>query len=304
MDKWIEYYLQYLLNLKQYSKDTIISYRHVLKGFSLFYRESGLESIDEIRYPLIRGYIVTLHDQKLNHNSIRHHISVLRSFFNYLMDNDVAKQNPFALVNQPKTQKRMPEFLYLDEFEMLVDSIDTSDLLGQRNRMLLELLYATGIRVGEAIKIKLVDMDYYQDLIRVTGKGNKMREVPFNPICEEYMKAYQEEVRPELLAKSKESHPYFLVNQYGRPMTERGVYDIIKRVGQKSGLNKKIHPHMFRHTFATHLLDQGADLRIVQEMMGHADIASTQIYTHVTMDQLKKSYVNAHPMAKNKNKKI
>lgn len=303
MNNWIKQYIDYLKNLKQYSEDTILSYQKELQDFALFFKQSGLASYNEINYSIVRGYIVTLHDRHLSNVTIRHHISVLRSFFRYLLENEIVENNPFELVSLPKTEKRIPDFLYYDEFEMLVESIDTTNALGKRNRMIFELLYASGMRVGEIITIKLEDIDFDQGLIMVVGKGLKTRYVPFNPICQQYIVEYIEDSRLELMTKYQEEHHYLLVNQYGRPMTERGVYDIIKRVSKQSPLQKQVHPHMLRHTFATHLLDQGADIRIVQEMLGHANLASTQIYTHVTMDKLKKTYLNAHPMAQDKEKK-
>lgn len=303
MNNWIKQYIDYLKNLKQYSEDTILSYQKELQDFALFFKQSGLASYNEINYSIVRGYIVTLHDRHLSNVTIRHHISVLRSFFRYLLENEIVENNPFELVSLPKTEKRIPDFLYYDEFEMLVESIDTTNALGKRNRMIFELLYASGMRVGEVITIKLEDIDFDQGLIMVVGKGSKTRYVPFNPICQQYIVEYIEDSRLELMTKYQEEHHYLLVNQYGRSMTERGVYDIIQRVSKQSPLQKQVHPHMLRHTFATHLLDQGADIRIVQEMLGHANLASTQIYTHVTMDKLKKTYLNAHPMAQDKEKK-
>lgn len=297
MREWIDHYLQYLTHLKQYSKLTIKSYLNELEQFYMYCKRESFESFDQITYAHVRGYIVYLHDHDLSNLSIRHHISVLRCFFTYLLENDIIQVNPFALVSQPKITKKMPEFLYYDEFEELIDSIDLSKPLGKRNRMIIELMYATGLRVGEAINIKLEDIDFNQGLIMVKGKGGKTRYVPFNPICQQYIEEYIEDTRKELMEKGNEDHPYLFVNQYGRKITERGIYDMLGKVSLNSSLKKKVHPHMLRHTFATHLLDQGADIRIVQEMMGHADLSSTQIYTHVTMDKLKKTYMSAHPLA-------
>ncbi len=300
MKEWVNHYLNYLKNLKQYSGLTIKTYSTELEQFNFYCKKETFDQYNQIQYPHVRGYIVHLHDQQLSNLSIRHHISVLRSFFAYLLENEVVETNPFTLVSQPKTTKKMPDFLYYDEFEMLVDSIDLTTPLGRRNQMIIELMYATGLRVSEAVNLKLTDIDFHQDLLVVKGKGGKTRYVPFNPICEQYVKAYIEDTRKELMDKSHEDHSYLFVNQYGRKITERGVYDILEKVSLNSPLKKKVHPHMLRHTFATHLLNEGADIRVVQEMMGHADLSSTQIYTHVTMDKLKKTYMSTHPLANKK----
>ena len=298
MKDWIQHYLNYLTHLKQYSKLTIQSYEQVLINFYQYCVGEGFEQFGELQYTHIRGFIMYQHEQHLSHQTIRHHISVLRSFFNYLLENDQTKVNPFALVCQPKVMKKMPEFLYMDEFELLVNSIDVQTTLGQRNRMIIELLYATGLRIEEAVNIKLKDIDFATQTIRVKGKGNKMRDVPFHPLCELYLKEYLDSTRKELMDRYFEVHDFLFVNQYGKAITTRGVANMIDRVAKKSPLKKKIHPHMFRHTFATHLLNEGADIRVVQEMMGHADLSSTQIYIHVTTDKLKNTYLNAHPLAK------
>lgn len=297
MNNYHKIYIEYLEKIKQYSPETIKTYNHAIDVFILFFKSNNINDIQDLDYSLVRGYIIFLNNEGLSNSSIRLNISVMRSFYRYLISNDIVRNNPFDLVLQPKVAKRNPDFLYVDEFEMLVDSIDDNTILGARNKMVLELMYATGVRVSELVNIKINDIDFDTRVIRVLGKGNKYRIVPFNPICEQYLKEYINDIRNEF---GLIDHDYLLVNKFGNKITSRGVYDICERVAKNSMLNKRIHPHMFRHTFATHVLDNGADIRVVQEMLGHANLNSTEIYTHVTMDKLKKTYMKAHPFAKKK----
>lgn len=293
MDNWINLYKQYLTNQKHYSDLTIKSYIYEIKEFELYLVVEDIK-FDEIKYTNVRNYISSLHEKSIKNISIRHHLSVLRTFYRYLQDNGLVQTNPFELVSQPKVIQRIPDFLYYDEFETLVDSIEGNTALDIRNRMIIELMYATGIRVFEAVNIKLEDINFDQNVIYIKGKGSKFRYVAFNHICEFYIKEYLQDSRKELMT-NKNEHSYLFVNRLGDPITTRGVSDMLARVSLKSPLNKKVHPHMLRHSFATHLLDNGADLRIVQEMMGHASLSSTQIYTHVTTEKLQNTYNQAHP---------
>ncbi len=296
MNNWIKSYQQYLEYQKRYSSHTIQSYLYEIMQFDDFLKKEQI-AFDEIQYSIVRLYIIELHSNQMKNVTIRHRISVLRSFYHYLQQNKVMDWNPFELIVQPKTIKKIPDFLHYEEFEILVNSIQLDSPLDYRNRMILELLYATGIRVFEAVNIKLEDIDFDNCLILIKGKGNKQRYVVFNPICEYAIMEYLSEARNQLV-KSQNKHTYLLVNHLGMPITTRGVRDILKRVSSSSPLNKPLHPHMLRHSFATGLIGEGADLRFVQEMMGHASLSSTQIYTHITTKQLKKIYQNSHPRQK------
>lgn len=299
MNNWESNYKDYLENQKHYSVLTIESYLKEIDDF-LHYLKIECINIEQINYQVARGYIITLHNRKLSNRSIRHNISVLSGFYKFLQKKSVVISNPFELISLPKMEKKNPDFLYYDEFKKLIEVLeDKNDALSIRNRALIELLYATGIRVFEAVNIHINDINFHQDVILIKGKGSKYRYVPFNLVCRQSLIEYIEDARQELLKEKKET--FLFINHLGNPLTERGVRDILKRVSISSSLNKQVYPHMLRHTFATHLLNEGADLRIVQELMGHSSLSATQIYTHVTTDRLKAVYLKAHPRKKNKN---
>jgi integrase/recombinase XerC len=224
-------------------------------------------------------------------------ISTLRTFFEYLLKKGVIEVNHFSLIEPPKKEMKLPKFLYFNELEKIINSIDVSTPLGQRDFMIFELFYATGVRVGEIINIKIQDIDFDNDLIRVFGKGSKERIVPVNSICKKVIKQFVNDARLFLTTPDVD---YLLVNSRGKQLTTRGIRYILDQVVLKSGVNIGISPHMLRHTFATHLLDEGADLRVVQELLGHERLETTQIYTHVTKHRLQEVYLKAHPRARKK----
>jgi integrase/recombinase XerC len=223
-------------------------------------------------------------------------MSAIKMFYRFLVGEGVIKANPITLVKTGKGVSLLPKFLYEQEIEALFSSIDTSDVLGRRNYALLELLYATGIRVSECCTLKLSDFDFDGGMLLVQGKGGKMRYVPLGEFVIHAMQDYLV-VRCELKLKSGVESDVVFLNHRGTALTDRGVRDILKRITIKTSENIKLSPHMIRHTFATHLLNNGADLRSVQELLGHANLSSTQIYTHVSKDRLKTVYKMAHPRA-------
>lgn len=299
MNDSIDVFLKYIKLQKNYSSNTLISYQRELEQFVEYLNLNKVTSFDEVTYRFIRSYLVYLNKKDLKSTSLRHHISVLRVFYRYLIKIEQVQTNPFELVSQPRLEKRLPDFLYLDELDELISSININTPLGLRNVMIIELLYATGIRCFEACNICIKDIDMNNNTIYIKGKGKKDRIVLFNDICKSYIQSYINHERIELL--NGKSHDILFVNKYGDPITSRGVYDILKRVCDKSTLKKKIHPHMFRHTFATHMLENGASLVVVQELLGHESLASTEIYTHVTLDKLRTKINENHPSS---NKKI
>jgi integrase/recombinase XerC len=293
---FLKMFKEYLQIEKNYSKYTIEHYQHVIGDFFLFMTEQAIFDAKDVQYSDARLYLTKLFEQKLSRKTVAKKISCLRSFYKFLLREKLVEENPFALVIIPKSEKRLPEFFYEDELIQLFRSCETETLLGIRNKALLEILYATGIRVSECCDIRLNDLDFYLSTVLVRGKGNKERYIPFGSFAKDSLLVYINNSRNKLLT-NKNSHDVLFVNHRGGPLTARGVRKILNGLIEKSALNGKIHPHMLRHTFATHLLNNGADLRSVQELLGHAFLSSTQIYTHVTKEHLRKTYMSHHPRA-------
>jgi len=232
--------------------------------------------------------------------SIARKLSAIRSFYRYLLREGAIASIPIADTASPKLDRRLPSFLTLKEIEQLLKAPDSSTPQGQRDRALLELLYASGLRVSELVNLNLEQVNLNTREIRVWGKGSKERVVLMGKPAATALMTYLSQGRPKLLGE-KRSNALFL-NRYGKRLPERRVQKILQKYTNAAGIDKRVHPHMLRHTFATHLLDGGADLRVVQELLGHANLSSTQIYTHVTKSQARKVYLSAHPMAQEEDK--
>jgi integrase/recombinase XerC len=295
MQKIFERYIQYLEAEKGASHYTVRNYRADLAGFFKFLTEKGLTMLDQVDRHILREYLSYLVDEGVVKASIARKLSAIRSFFRYLVREGIIPKNPIEQVSSPKLDKRLPSFLTLEEVERLLSAPDLSTPLGQRDRALLELLYASGLRVSELVGLTLEQIDLETNEIRVLGKGSKERVVLMGLPAVEALKNYLEQGRNQLLGK-KRSQALFL-NRYGQPLLERSVQRLLNQYAKKAGIGKRVHPHLLRHTFATHMLDGGADLRVVQELLGHARLTSTQIYTHVTKGQARKVYLSAHPLA-------
>lgn len=293
MEEDIVSFLEFLEYEKKYSDNTVKSYEKDLFDF-LDYTKTLKKDYKNFDYRAVTEYLIDLADKGLKSTSINRHLSSIRSFYEYSLVKGKVQNSPFKLVSGPKKEKKLPNYLKYDEFLDLVNTCDETDL-GVRNRMILELLFATGIRVSEAVSIKIVDIDFKAREIRITGKGNKMRIVIFNKVCQEVMSKYVLEARQNLLKGKK--CDYLLVNHLGNPLTRRGIADILEKIIKKSALGHKISPHTLRHTFATLLLNEGMDIREVQELLGHARLSTTSIYTHVSNEELRRVYLNAHPRA-------
>jgi integrase/recombinase XerC len=292
----LKLFIEYLQIEKNYSQYTIEHYQHDISEFIMFMTEQSILALEDVQYLDARLYLTKLFEKKLARKTIARRISGLRSFYKFLLREDLIQDNPFSLVSIPKIEKRLPEFFYEEELEQLFTSCETSTPVGQRNKALLELLYATGIRVSECCQIQLSDLDFSLSTVLIHGKGGKDRYVPFGKFANDALKQYIGDGRLELVSKNH-SHDFLFVNFRGGPLTVRGVRTILNSMIEKSTLNGKIHPHMLRHTFATHLLNKGADMRSVQELLGHAFLSSTQVYTHVTNEYLRRTYLNHHPRA-------
>ncbi len=295
MQEYINQFLHYLRTERNYSDHTEQNYLLDIEAFDNYLYDHHL-SFKKITYKEIMGYVKYLKEkEKLKSTSINRHLSALRSFYTYLLRENVVNVNPFTLVNGPKNEKKLPNYMKYSEFEMLIDACDETPL-GIRNRALLELLLATGARIGEIIGIRVSDIQFDTREIKVLGKGNKERICYFNEYCEKALLRYIEEARP-LLLKEKNSSRLF-INHLGGDLTDRGVRDILDKILRKCVLKNKVTPHTFRHTFATMLLNEGCDLKSVQELLGHVNLSTTSIYTHLTNDHIKDIYLHAHPRNK------
>ncbi len=293
--KIVDEYLDYLCYEKNYSKHTIINYSDDICEYLDYVDSEGLD-FKNIEYSDIRFYLMYLKDTKKDNNSsIDRKLSAIRGFYKYLANNKVVKNNVFSLVNGPKKGKKLPRFFEYNELEELFNACDLSTPLGQRDRLLLEMLYATGVRVSELVNIKVSDIDEAGHSILILGKGNKERYVTYGDYCSEILDLY---LSDGYLKLNIHKSPYLFLNNNGGNLTDRGVRYILDRIIKHTSIQKNISPHMIRHSFATHLLNEGADLLSVQKLLGHESIKATQIYTHVTTDRLKEVYFRSFPRAK------
>ena len=294
-------FLDYLRVERQYSEDTQKAYQSDITEFVAFLTDSGdgkpvdLTSIDQYD---ARVFLSMLYEKGDVSRTIARKVSSLRAFYRFLERNAVVTTNPFAGVQLKKAGQHLPRYFYEKELNKLFDVVmaDTS-LLGLRNRLLLEILYGTGARVSEAAGLTLGMPDQAARVITITGKGNKTRIVPYGQYAADALASYLRDARPQLLAKSPVMHDKLFVNQRGQALTASGIEYILKQLAKKAGLTQMISAHMFRHTYATDMLNNGADLRTVQQLLGHSSLSTTQIYTHVTTDALQKSYRDFFPRA-------
>jgi integrase/recombinase XerC len=298
MQKIFERYIQYLEAERNASPYTVRNYQTDLADFFKFLTKKELTLLDEVDRHILRDYLSELVGRGIAKASIARKLSAIRSFFRYLVREEIIAKNPIEQVSSPKLDRRLPSFLTQEEMGKLLNAPDLSTPLGQRDRALLELLYASGLRVSELVGLTLEQIDLESNEIRVWGKGSKERVVLMGQPAAEALKDYIKEGRARLRGEKK-SKALFL-DRYGQKLTERSVQRLLNQYAKKAGIGKRVHPHMLRHTFATHLLDGGADLRVVQELLGHARLTSTQIYTHVTKGQARKVYLAAHPLAREK----
>lgn len=297
MLEYMDYFLRYLKTERDYSDKTQRAYQDDISDFYHFLTETGSAEVNEVSVQDVRIYLSHLTDKGYSRNSMSRKISSLRSFYHFLMREKIVEENPFSYIQLKKQNMKLPRFFYEEELNQLFVQVEGERPLDYRNKALLEVLYGTGIRVTECINITLGDIDWQTDTMLIHGKGGKERYVPFGAVASDGIQEYLTKGRDLLLDKAKQPHDVLFVNHKGDPLTASGVQYILNQLIKKSTLTTNIHPHMLRHTFATHLLNNGADLRTVQELLGHASLSSTQIYTHVTTDKLQQSYRNFHPRA-------
>ncbi|MCG1012422.1 tyrosine recombinase XerC [Tepidanaerobacter sp. GT38] len=293
-DQLIDSFINYLRATKTKSENTTKAYAEDLSQFLEYLKEKKLSEpvLINVNHLHIRGFLAYLTDRKLSKRTIARKLSTLRSFYKYLTVEGLTKQNVAKAVHAPKTSKRLPLFLYPQEIEALL-SAPNNDILGIRDRAILELLYATGMRVGELVSLKTSDINFGANFIVVFGKGSKERIVFFGQKAAESLEEYLKKSRPYLV-KNIECDSLFL-NKNGTALSDRSVRRIIEKYVKVAALNSHISPHTLRHTFATHMLSNGADLKTVQELLGHSSLSTTQIYTHVTKDRLKEVYDKTFP---------
>ena len=290
-------FLEYLKIEKNASEHTVTFYLKDLDSLYAFMQKEHIGSIQDLDQQAIRLFLTDLYEQKLSRRTVSRKISSLRSFFKFLEREKITVSNPFISVVLPKTDHPVPGFLYQAELAKLFEVNDLQDPLGQRDQAILETLYATGIRVSEAEGLQLGAIDFSIGTMLVMGKGNKERYVPFGQYAHIALERYITDGRAKLLLKSQSGTKAVFLNARGGPLTARGIRLILNKMVERAALSIHVHPHKLRHTFATHMLNEGADLRTVQELLGHASLSSTQIYTHVTKDHLRKVYMNSHPRA-------
>jgi len=287
-------YINYLTAERNASRYTVRNYTHDLLDFFSYLKSREVASLNEVNKQVLRGYLSQLVKDDFAKVSISRKLSAIRSFYRYLLREKLVAVSPVAATSSPKLDKRLPDFLTPEETVRLLEAPDLATPQGQRDRALMELLYASGLRVSELVSLDLGQINLNTGEIRVWGKGAKERMVLMGKPATMALSAYLSYGRPRLLAKKNNA---LFVNRDGGRLTERSIQRTLTKYSRIAGISKRVHPHMLRHTFATHLLDGGADLRVVQELLGHANLVSTQIYTHVTKSQAKKVYLSAHPLA-------
>ncbi len=293
IDEAIKKFLEYIIKELNYSENTKDDYAFDLKVFEEYLNKKNL-NYQNLTKENVMSYLKYLDSLKWKNSSISRNISAIRSFYNYLVDIKYLEFNVFKRIKNPKIEKKLPNYLSISEVETILESIHTDDEIGIRNKCLFELIYATGMRVSEVAEVKLCDIDLENKTIRVTGKGAKMRMTYFGSTTKETLMAYLS-VRDNLLKSASE---YLFVNAKGKPCSRQSIENYINNIMKYSLVNHKISPHTLRHTFATHLLNNGADLRSVQELLGHENLDTTEIYTHVSNARLRSVYLKCHPNKK------
>lgn len=294
MIKELQEYCDYLQYQKNYSEYTIENYCSDIIQYLDYLASEGI-NFKKIEYSDLRFYLMYLKEKKQeNNSSIDRKLSALRGFYRFLATEKITDNNAFSLVTGLKKEKKLPRYFEYNELEELFKVPDLRTALGQRDRLILEMLYATGLRVGELVSVKVGDIDLGSRVILVVGKGNKERRVTYGDYCHDALKLY---LSDGYLKLNKNVSDYLFLNNNGEVITERGIRYVLDQVIKKTSLNKSISPHVLRHSFATHLLNEGCDLLTVQKLLGHESISATQIYTHVTTDRLKEVYYNSFPRA-------
>ena len=293
LDIFVDQYINYLLFEKGLSEKTIESYSSDLSKYLEFLSRKGVKDITQADTPMILKHLIALRESGLGSKSCARHLITLRGFYKFLAQEKILEFDPAKLIDLPKSGLKLPDVLSVSEVNLLLNIPDINTPLGKRNSAMLELLYAAGLRVSELVNLKFLDVNLEACFVRVMGKGSKERIVPFGLYAKNKINDYINNSRP-LLLKNRISK-YLFVARAGKPMTRQGFWKLLKQYVKQAGIKKKVTPHSLRHSFASHLLEGGADLRTVQVMLGHVDISSTQIYTHVARDHLRLIHEKYHP---------
>jgi len=293
IDILVDQYLNYLLIEKGLSKKTIESYSSDLTRYLNFLKTKKIKTISNADTPAILKHLISLRNAGLGARSRARHLVSIRGFYRFLVEEKVIENDPTRIIDLPKSGLRLPDVLSFEEVERLLNAPDINKPTGARDAAMIELLYAAGLRVSELINLKLQDINLEACFVRVFGKGSKERVIPIGLYAKEKIDYYIKTFRSKLLKNL--ASPYLFVARAGKPMTRQGFWKLFGKYGQKAGIARKIKPHSLRHSFASHLLEGGADLRSVQIMLGHVDISTTQIYTHVAREHLKKIHEKFHP---------
>jgi integrase/recombinase XerD len=293
MEEWLDQFLHYLIVEKGLSKNTIVAYSLDLTRFLDYLRGKGIKELRDIGKFDIRGFLISLKRKNLSTKSIGRVLSAIRSFFRFLIQEGILETNPIEDLESPKAAKKLPETLSLKEIEEILEQPNLQTPLGIRDRAMLEMLYATGMRVSELTHLPTHQVNLEGGYVLLYGKGSKERIVPLGSEAMKWVTLYLRTARG-ILAKGKENACLF-INRSGKGMSRQRFWKNLKDYARRAGLHKRITPHLLRHSFASHLLERGADLRSVQMMLGHADISTTQIYTHVTGERLRKIHKQYHP---------
>lgn len=300
MNKPIHDFLEHLKLDRNYSDQTIKSYQFDLEKFFAFLLKEGT-LMDEVDSIIIRNFLTDELNNGVSKRSCKRRLCSLKHFYSFLLDKKMVKENPFIFVNSPKTDKTYPHALYKDQVqEILKNNSERTDELATRDQAILSLLYYCGLRASELVGLDVQDVNLRNRSVRVFGKGSKERIVPFTEECRQAVINYEEKTRKQLLLKQKFPDSALFLNDKGQRLTTRGLEYILDKIEEKTGTFVGLHPHILRHSFATHLLENGADLRVIQELLGHESINATQVYTHITTEAMQEAYADSFPRARKK----
>jgi len=295
MKEFIEIFLNYLYVERGLAHNTIISYREDLNIYIDFLMKHNIDSLSKTKKEEIINFMLSQKDRGLSVNSVARRLAAIKMFYRFLVRERILKNDPTSLIDSPKLWKKIPETLSLNEVDSLISQPNIRERQGIRDRAILEALYATGMRVSEAVNLKVDNINLDIGFLRCIGKGSKERVIPLGKKAIGSLKRYLESSRPKLLDSDKKDSEFLFLNRFGKKISRQSLWKIIKRYAKEARIKKTIMPHILRHSFATHLLERGADLRSVQEMLGHANISTTQIYTHINKERLKSIHKMFHP---------